>query len=568
MTRTYAEPVRPVPWLEDGRAPSPSLPLGYAVLIAAAAGVILDGAFPFEDVWPAAFLGIGLALLVQQGRRLGSAFLVGWVFGTVFYGVQVFWATTFLGPLPWGALSVFMGVWCGAGGMLITLAYRWVPPAFPAAVSRLLFLPAVVAGVWTLREAVSSVWPWGGFAWGRVALSQSDSAISNLFPWFGVSGVSFLMVFVSAAAVAAIQDGLRRRRSSSIAWSRDWIDGDAMREARVAPAMAAIPALPRAALVVAIAALLTAVPAFPVALDGTIRVGAVQGDTKAGYFDPPAHIGDNLLGQVQATVPVYDQHVDVVVWPEGASDVDPLENEDAAALWDEVSRQAGAPLVGGTITTREVRGEQLYFNTAMVWQPDKGGETGYYDKKHPVPFGEYVPERAFFRAIVPNLIDLIGREYTPGTTKDVLDIGKTIASVAICFDIVDDQIMTDGVREGGRLVLAPTNNADFGQFTDESVQQLAIARIRARELGRSVVNISTVGTSAIIYPDGSEHHRLPTYAPGVMVDDVPLSMTMTPAVLGGRQIEWLVCGLGIGGVIAGFAARGSRSRPRRPRETR
>ncbi|GMA97170.1 hypothetical protein GCM10025881_39940 [Pseudolysinimonas kribbensis] len=95
--------------------------------------------------------------------------------------------------------------------MLITLAYRWVPPAFPTAVSRLLFLPAVVAGLWTLREAVASVWPWGGFAWGRVALSQSDSAISDLFPWLGVSGVSFVMVFLCAVALAAIQEGWRRR---------------------------------------------------------------------------------------------------------------------------------------------------------------------------------------------------------------------------------------------------------------------------------------------------------------------------------------------------------------------
>ena len=522
------------------RAP---LPIGWALVVAVLAGFILDGAFPHRDVWPVAFLGIGLAILIQQGRRLGGAFLVGFVFGTVFFGWQVFWATTFLGPLPWGALSVFMGAWCGAGGMLITLAYRWVAPAFPTLLSRLLFVPAVVAGLWTLREAVASVWPWGGFAWGRVALSQSDSAISNLFPWLGVSGVSFAMVFLSAAGLVAIQEGLRRG-----AWSR---------ALRVRPAAGWAT---RAALVTAIAALMVAIPAFPVTTDGMLRVGAVQGDTKAGYFDPPKNYGDNLLGQVAATAPLYDRKVDVVVWPEGASDVDPLEDPDAAALWDEVGARAGAPLVGGTITTRKVGGTREYFNTVLMWDPTTGRPTDYYDKKHPVPFGEYVPARPFFHAIVPQLIDLIGREYTPGTTDDVLDIGKTVASVAICFDIVDDQIMTDGVREGGRIVFAPTNNADFGQFTDESVQQLAIARIRARELGRTVVNVSTVGTSAIIHPDGSEHDRLPTYRPGVMVDDAPLSTTLTPAVLGGRQIEWLVCGLGIGALIAGFVARPRRRR--------
>ena len=163
-----------------------------------------------------------------------------------------------------------------------------------------------------------------------------------------------------------------------------------------------------------------------------------------------------------------------------------------------------------------------------------------------MPFGEYVPNRAFWRLFAPDLIDLIGREYTFGTTDAVLDVGSAktdgrsvLAGIAICFDIVDDQLMTEMVEQGAQIVFGQTNNADFGR-TDESVQQLAFARIRAIETARSVVNISTVGTSAIIYPDGSMHHRLPWYEPGVMVDDVPLSTTMTPAVVGGRQVEWFV----------------------------
>jgi apolipoprotein N-acyltransferase len=117
------------------------------------------------------------------------------------------------------------------------------------------------------------------------------------------------------------------------------------------------------------------------------------------------------------------------------------------------------------------------------------------------------------------------------------------------------------VRQGADVVLAQTNNADFGR-TDESVQQLAIARIRAEELGRSVVNISTVGTSAVIAPDGSVSHQLPVYTPGVIVDDVPLATGTTPAVVGGRQFEWLVCGIGIGALLASGTLRIGRRRRR------
>ena len=68
--------------------------------------------------------------------------------------------------------------------------------------------------------------------------------------------------------------------------------------------------------------------------------------------------------------------------------------------------------------------------------------------------------------------------------------------------------MTDMVRQGAEVVFAQTNNADFGR-TDESVQQLAIARIRAIELAQTVVNISTVGTSAVILADGAIIDQLP-----------------------------------------------------------
>jgi apolipoprotein N-acyltransferase len=567
--------------------------LWAAVVVAAAGGVILDAAFPDRGWWPLAFVAIGLQLVTLQGRRMGGGFLVGFVFGAAFYFVDIQWAAVFLGPIPWSALSTLMALWCGLGGMLITLGYRWVPRAFPSMWSRLLFVPVVVAGLWTLREAVASVWPYGGFSWGRVAFSQSASPISPLFAWFGVSGVSFLMVFVVALAVAAAQEGRRAVRGRSAAWHRPWIDGarggsgQRMSAAGVTSGSATsgastpgfstagqdIGALARATLVVGALVVLVIIPSWPTPTHGTLRVGAVQGDTKAGYFDPPAHFGDNLLGQIAATKPLYDKKVDVVVWPEGASDVDPLEDSNAAELWDQVAQRADAPLVGGTVTTRTTteNGKPVtrYYNTSLLWEAGKG-VVDYYDKKHPVPFGEYVPDRSFWRQFAPSLIDLIQREYTPGTTDEVMDLGtakssgvpNVMAGIAICFDIVDDQLMTDMVNEGADVVLAQTNNADFGR-TDESVQQLAIARIRALELGRSVVNISTVGTSAVITPSGEVRDQLPTYTPGVIVADVPLATGKTPAVVGGRQFEWLVCGVGIGALLATGTLRVGRSRRRR-----
>jgi apolipoprotein N-acyltransferase len=543
----------------------PALPLGWAVVAAAAAGPILDKAHPDTGIWPLAFAGIALVLVALHGRSADAAFLVGLTFGVAFYFPHIEWAAVFLGPIPWSALSVLMALWCGLGAVLITWAYRWLPRLWSAGPGRLLLLPAVVAGLWVAREGMAAVWPYGGFSWGRVAFSQSDSPLYELFAWLGVAGVGFVMVFVVALAIEVVREvGSALRQQVP----------DAAGRARVRPL-----ALQRWLLVAAVIVGLLAVPGWtslpgngPLTGDaGTIRVGAVQGDTKAGYFDPPENVGDNLKGQLAATVPVYAQDVDVVVWPEGSSDLNPLAYPEAAAVFDDVVRRADAPLVAGIITARDTgevddNGDPIYryYNTSTLWRAGEG-QVDFYDKKHPVPFGEYVPDRWFWRQFAPDLIDLIGREYTPGTTDSVLDIGgeKTggrtvLAGIAICFDIVDDELMTGMVDEGAQLVLAQTNNADFG-LTDESVQQLAIARIRAFETARSVVNISTVGTSAIIFPDGSVHHRLPIYEPGVMIDDVPLSTTKTPAVVGGRQVEWFVS---FGGLLV-LALAGLQSRRRR-----
>lgn len=510
---------------EYPRVVKPILPLWAAVLVAAASGPILDAGFPDKDVWPLTLVGIALVLVSLVGRRIASAILVGFLAGAAFYFTHIQWAALFLGPLPMSALAVLESLFFAGGAVAISLAYRWIPIAFPSTAGRLGLLPVALAGVWTAREAWASVWPYGGFAWGRVALSQSEGPFAPLFSWVGVSGVSFLMVLLVAIAIESVR-------------------------------MTGLPVISRIAAPVGLATAVLVAPLYPVASSGTMTVAAVQGNGRAGYFDG-ADAGELLQAQLDATEPLFGTPVDVVVWPEGTTYRDPLRDPTTTAVFEFVSEQMDAPLVAQGVSERDGR----FYNTAVLWQSGEGA-LDYYDKKHPVPFGEYIPDRSFWRPFAPDLIDLIQREYTPGTTDNVVDIGGVIAGINICFDIVDDQILTESVEQGAEIIFASSNNADFGR-TDESVQQLATARIRAIELGRTVVNISTVGISAMIAPDGSTISRLPWFEPGSMVEEVPLSTTTTPAVLLGRQVEWFVAGLGLGTiVVAGLSARATRT-PRR-----
>jgi apolipoprotein N-acyltransferase len=86
--------------------------------------------------------------------------------------------------------------------------------------------------------------------------------------------------------------------------------------------------------------------------------------------------------------------------------------------------------------------------------------------------------------------------------------------------------------------LSQTNNADFGH-SDETYQQAAFARLRAIETGRVVVNVSTVGVSAVYSPDGSVIDQIPSFEAGVMVNKLPLRTSLTPAMAIGPVFDLL-----------------------------
>jgi apolipoprotein N-acyltransferase len=284
---------------------------------------------------------------------------------------------------------------------------------------------------------------------------------------------------------------------------------------------------------------LVAIPALTVvpseAENGSIVIAAVQGNANAGLFANTAR-GSILRNHIEASKLIESkangQKVDLVVWPENASDINPLADAAAGSTISHlVDEEFGVPLVFGTITER---GGEL-FNSSLIWRPGVG-VTDWYDKKRPVPFAEYVPDRDFWYSLAPDLIGMISRGYTFGTRDGIFELEKNKLGVLICFEIAIDDISRELVSSGAQVILSQTNNADFGR-SDETFQQVAIAKLRAIETGRAVVNDSTVGVSAIFAPDGRVLDQLPTFEPGVMVAEVPLRSSITPAVAIGGAID-------------------------------
>lgn len=482
--------------------PRPVLPLWAAIVVSALAGWALSLAFPATGWWPMPFLAVPAALLALIGRRPGGAAAAGFAFGAAFFLVNVSFTARYLGPVPWLALSLFEAALTAVATIPIALAYRWLPTVRRGAVTRWVALPALVAGLWTARELLLGAWPYGGFPWGRVGVTQVDGPFAAVASWTGITGLGFLVAFVGAVTVAVIRERPRRR---------------------------AVAAVPAAVVIVALAA----APPFPTSPAGSMRIGAVQGNGPAGYFDvrTPNAV---LEAQVAATRPLLGEPVDLLMWPEGGVDSDPLNDPSTAAALDQVAASAGAPLLMNAAVERDGR----YFNSSMLWLPGRGASQ-VYDKRHPVPFGEYVPDRWLYGTLAPDLIGMLQRDYTAGTGPPVMDVGGVEVGLAICFDVIYDDVVVDGAREGALAYLFQTNNADF-RGTDENLQQLAFARMRAIETGRSVVNLSTVGTSQVITPDGTVVDEIGVDRAGTMLTDVPLRSGLTPAVVVGPTVQRVI----------------------------
>lgn len=490
------------------------LPLWAAVLAAALAALVMDLAYPEAAIWILAFPATALLLVALIGRRFGGALLVGLVYGILFFGLLVSWTSRYLGPVPWAALSVVEGVLTAVALVPIALAYRWMPKAFPGTAGRLLGLPTVIAALWVGRELFIGSWPYGGFPWARIGMSQAESPLASVTSWVGVSGLSFLMVLVVAMLIEVVR--LRAWRGPLLL---------------IAPA--------------AVLAVLLFTPLFPTSPSGSLRIAAVQGNGPTGYFDDREAFAV-VQAQSEATAPLYGEDVDLLVWPEGSLDGDPFQIDGLARRMTLVANRIDAPLLANAATGRDDR----FFNTSMLWNAD-GTATQLHDKRHPVPFGEYVPDRAFFNALAPDLIGLIQREYTPGSNPPIMDVGDVRVGLAICFDVIYDDVIWQGLNSGAEVLVFQTNNADF-RGTDENLQQLAFARMRAIETGRSVVNVSTVGTSQVIRADGSTVTSLDADEAGAMLEDVELRSGLTAGVVLGPWVQAILLWGGLGALLVGW----------------
>ena len=484
------------------------LPAWLATLTALVGGLALAEAFPPAGFWPLAAVGpamLAIALWRQRGR---VAFAVGAVFGLAFFLPLLSWLVN-LAWYAWVALAV-------AESLIFAVLSigQWLLLRLPA-------WPLAVGGWWVAAEAVRDRWPWGGFPWGRLVMSQATAPTVR---WTAIGGPPFLTFLIALCggclAWVLLGSGAPHRGS----WAR----------ARLWPALALAAS---AALALAGAIL----PADQATAGGpSAVVAAVQGDVPHARNLPDlwratavtqnhAAATERLEARVRSgTVPAPD----VVIWPENSTDQDPALNPYIFNTIATAVAAIGRPVLVGAVLQDPVR------NAGQLWLPGKG-PVAVYLKRRLVPFGEVIPFRSLLDKITPLPSTLQPVNFTPGHQPVVFRLGKIRLGDVICYEVGFDGLVSSEVAGGANLLAMQTNDADFeidGQ-TGESLQQLDMARIRAIEHDRSVVVASTTGISAIIAPDGKLLASTGTWTPAEIEARVPLRSSISPADRIGGWLE-------------------------------
>ena len=516
------------------------------VLAAALAGLAVTAAFPPIGLWWAAPVGIAVLLGSLQGRGTGAGAGLGLVFGLAFFAPLLHFTAVAMGnPIGWVALTLVQALYTAALGAAWALVGRLPALAGGSGALRAAAVRTVsFAVLWCGVEELRSSWPWGGFPFGRLAFAMADAPMLPFAAYGGSVGLTLLVVLIGACVFEAV-NAVRTR--------------------------ALLPALVASACAGLALAAPHALPVHTAAEDGTLRVGAVQGNVAKDFedaFNRALEVtGNHAQATDQLAADVGSRSLDVVIWPENAADLDPRTHRSTADMIESSAQAVGAPIMVGAVLFED----DVRYNDMVVWTPGQGAGS-YYRKHRPVPFAEYVPLRDLIRRATAE-VDRIGTDMAPGTGPQTLTVhaatqDRDVAlAMGICFEVAYDDVLRDGVRQGGEMIVIPTNNASF-LTSSEAAQQLAQGRVQAVVHGRSVVQVSTVGITAIISPRGVVEQQTRPYTQAGLVADVGLRTSTTTAdALGswpGRVLSGSAAALVAAGIVSEAVRRlrpaGSRRR--------
>lgn len=439
-------------------------------------------------------------LLLAAARPRRRRFVDGYLFGLAFFGIGLSWLppsiASFMTLTPImalfgyaiivGFLALFPAVFVLLSGFVLDTRIRC-----------LLFAPAL----WIALEAIRFS-AWGGLPWLSLAATQVDGPLAAWLPIVGEAGVNGLIVVINGS-ISLWFESLRGRVGKQAALTT----------------FCGI-----ATLTVAASVVRPVTPAF-----GSARVGIVQAAVPGSHtIDAEQH--ELLALDYRRLVTRAAESADLIVLPEAAV-------YESAGHWiaslDPIVTTGTHVLVG---VLEDTPGGSRY-NSAMLIDADGASS---YRKQRLVPIAEY---RTWW---LPPM--LVGPDAPPpildGRGSAVLDWNGTRIGASICWEIFFGHVISNSVRDGAELIVNIANESWILSDTAHA-RSLAVARMRAAELGRTLVRVVNRGTSAIIGADGTVQQQHAAATPLSVTANVPLHRGLTPYLHGNVDTVLRIAALAI-----------------------
>ena len=440
---------------------------------------------------------ITLALLFHTWRTGNSrqAFINGYLFGLGLFGAGVNWLHI--------SINLFSGINL-LGAYLLTfllVAYLSLFPALTGVLancrslrSDVCFFLVVTPSLWTLGEWVRS-WLFSGFPWLTLGYTQTSALLSGYAGLTGVFGISFIVAFLAGSCVLLIMK--KWSTLFAVFMLLVFVAGWQLRQYR-----------------------------WTENSNTEIDVALVQGAIPQEVKWLPEYRDTSLERYLEITQPFWGH--DLIIWPETAipgylhTVGDYIGKLERAASHNDSIMLAGLP--SRNLDTG------AYFNSLVLL----GGEQQVYNKRHLVPFGEYLP----FKWLLEWPLDVLRipiADFTPGSANEsrLFQANGFSMGISICYEAVFGTEIIRALPEADVLVNV-SNDAWFGDSASPH-QHLQMAQMRAIETGRYLLRATNTGISAIIDEKGKIIGKTRQFEPDAVAAKVPLFTGSTPYVVTGDK---------------------------------
>lgn len=502
-----------------------SRPVVTQILLASLTGLLYPLCFPgFDFGWLAWFVLIPLHLAVEEAspRR---AFWIGWLAGLIAFIGTISWVITAMhlyGRLPLAVsllvmllLATYLGLYLG----IYTLAMAWLNKTGLALV--FLGAPCFWVALELLRTHLLS-----GFPWVLLGYSQYRWLhVIQVADITSVYGLSFLIVLVNIALATTGRWALSRTQGT---------------HPLVFPWPAPTAALLGLALALTYGTVKLNSDSSQSDRSQRLKIGLVQANIDQGHKWDPSYQQETLNRYTQLTQQVAES-TDLVIWPEAATPFLFEREPGYQAVVTTLVEQVDTPLLfGSPLLQFFPNGRPYLFNSAYLLTAD-GRLAGRYDKRHLVPFGEYIPLRSIL-FFLDKLVEGIG-DFKAGTSPKLLtlptqaDQSSVRFGVAICFEVIFPNLVRDLAYEGAHFLVTITNDAWFGESV-APYQHFGMVVFRAVENRIAFARAANTGISGFIAPDGRILTATPIFTQLSTTGQIPIRTSTTFYTQYGDVFAW------------------------------